>query len=407
MWRSVDAMFWKFWWAALLANVGDGIRLAALPLLGASLTTEPVFVGAVTATQALPWLFGGLAAGSLADRKSAHTLITVADVGRVSVLSLLAGLILIDKVTIGAVLVAACLLGLGEIIRDTAAQTVIPRLVNKALIERANGRLVAAEVVGGEFVGPPVGGALFVAGAAIPFIANGAALALCVLLIMSIPLSVLSTRFAAMAEASTPIASGVMAGLRWLKGQRVLCVLLVSVAAVALADSAWFALLVLFVGTTLDLSGSVYGLLLAVGGVGGSVGAMLAEHLIGASRHRVVLTWSLAVSGITPAVLIVVPTLWALTVVVVMTSASFAVLNVAALSLRHRLVPTVLLGRTTAAARTLTYGAAAVGAVVGGLAASEAGMLAPFALSGLIGLGATLAWLGNSRRGLDVPQESR
>jgi MFS family permease len=397
-------MFWRFWTAALLANVGDGIRLSAFPLLAAALTNEPVLVAAVTAAQALPWLLGGLAAGSLADRVSARALIAAADTGRVTVLALLVGLILTDHVAIGAVLVGACLLGRGEIVRDTAAQTVIPRLVDNRLIERANGRLVAAEVVGGEFVGPPVGAALFVAGAALPFVANGAALALCVLLVVSIPLSLLSTQLAPSAEGPAPIAHGVLAGLRWLRGQRLLCALFGAVAAVALADSAWFAILVLFVSKTLRLSGGVYGLLLAVGAVGGVVGALLAERLIGTTRHRAVLAWSLAVGAVTPAVLLIAPTLWALAGVVVITSASFAVLNVAAVSVRHRIVPAALLGRVTATSRTLTYAAAAAGALVGGLAAAEAGLSAPFALSGLIGVAATLAWVASSRPGLTVLQ---
>lgn len=39
--------FWTFWTAASLANIGDGIRLAAFPLLAASLTASPVGVAAV------------------------------------------------------------------------------------------------------------------------------------------------------------------------------------------------------------------------------------------------------------------------------------------------------------------------------------------------------------------------
>src|SRR5688572_32684940 len=81
--------FWTFWSAAALANVGDGIRLAAFPLLAASLTASPVGVAAVTAAQALPWLATGLLAGSLADRRGARTLLAQADTARVIVLAVL------------------------------------------------------------------------------------------------------------------------------------------------------------------------------------------------------------------------------------------------------------------------------------------------------------------------------
>ena len=389
----------------LLANVGDGIRLAAFPLLAASLTSDPLSVAAVTAAQALPWLLGGLAAGSLADRKPARTLIVLADGSRFMVLLGLIALIVTERVTVGAVLVAACVLGLGEIVRDTAAQTVIPRLVAKPMLERANGRLIAAEVLGGEFVGPPVGAALFVMGVALPFVANGAALVLCVLLIVSIPMTLLSSHLATSEGKTEEVGSGVIAGLKWLKGENVLRALLGTGAAIALADSAWFATLVLFVRHTLEMSGQTYGWLLAVGGVGGVLGALVAEWLIGANRHRAVLAWSLAVGGISPALLIIVPKLWAVTVVVVVTSASFAVLNVVSSSLRHRLVPISLLGRTAASARTLTFGATALGALVGGAVASAAGLLAPFALTAVIGVAATATWLVSSRRGLALPPQ--
>ncbi len=42
-----------------------------------------------------------------------------------------------------------------------AAQRVVPRLVPPASLERANGRLVAGQVVGNELVGPLVGASLF------------------------------------------------------------------------------------------------------------------------------------------------------------------------------------------------------------------------------------------------------
>src|SRR5574342_306809 len=86
---SLGRPFWTFWSAAALANVGDGIRLAAFPLLAASLTTNPVGVAAVTAAQALPWLVTGLLAGSLADRRGARTLLAQADIARGMVLAVL------------------------------------------------------------------------------------------------------------------------------------------------------------------------------------------------------------------------------------------------------------------------------------------------------------------------------
>lgn len=383
--------FWRFWCATLLANLGDGIRAAAFPLLAASLTDSPAVVGAIAMTAALPWLVTGLLAGALADRRSARLLLVGADTVRVVVLLGLLVVLLLDEASIALIAVAAFVLGVGETLRDTTAQTVVPRLVPAALIERANGRLVAGEVTGNEFVGPLVGGALFAAGAALPFVANSAVLAIAVLLVLTLPATVMAPRRPP-SPRSTDLPSTVRAGVRWLARHRTLRALVVAGALVALADSAWFAILVLYADSRLDLGAAGFGMLLAVGAAGGLLGAFAADRIIAQRRHRLVLLWSMAITAGAPALLLVAPQTWAAIVVVVTTSAAFGVFNVAATSLRHRLVPPQVLGRIVATWRTVVLGAGALGALTGGLVASARGLDAPFVLSVLLGGLAVVVW---------------
>nr|WP_296071538.1 MFS transporter [uncultured Actinoplanes sp.] len=383
---SLGRPFWTFWTASALANIGDGIRLAAFPLLAASLSAGPVGVAAVTAAQALPWLVTGLAAGALADRRGARQLLVWADGGRVVVLATLVVAVAAGWASLPLVVAASLLLGVGETVRDTAAQTALPFLVADRLLERANGRLVAGEIVGNEFVGPPVGAALFVAGAALPFAANGGSLALAVMLVLSLaPLPL---------PASPPAGAdrGVTAGLRWLARHRLLRTLTLVTAAVAAADSAWFAILVLYASVRLHAGAVGFGVLLATGALGGLLGSLLADRLVGGSRHRTILTWTLAVTAGIPVVLVFTSQLWAAVLVVVVTSGSFAVLNVTAVSLRQRIVPRELLGRVVAAGRTLAFGATAAGALLGGALTAVAGISAPFVFCAVVALVATVAW---------------
>jgi MFS family permease len=391
--------FWRFWAAATLANLGDGIRMAAFPLLAASLTDDAFAVAAVGAVTALPWLLTGLAAGSLADRRSARTLLAAADLGRVVVLLGLVAALLTNTATLPLVAVAAFALGVAETVRDTAAQTVVPRLVPSELLERANGRLVAGEVAGNEFVGPLIGAALFSVGVALPFAVNSATLAIAVLLVLSLPASLLSAS-ARRGEVGAPaVADGVRAGLGWLARHRVLRGLLGATALVMLADAAWFAIFVLYLDVQLDAGALGFGGFLAIGGVGGLTGALLADRLIGRRRHRTVLLGSIAVIAVTPALLLAAPTTWAAVVVVVATSGGFGVLNVAASSVRQRLTPPGLLGRVTAAWRTVVFGAGAIGALGGGAVASWQGLQAPFVLSAVLGVVAVALWWLSARRG--------
>ncbi|MDG4826361.1 MFS transporter [Asanoa sp. WMMD1127] len=390
---ALGGAFWRFWGASALANLGDGIRVAAFPLLAAALTASPVGVAAVAAAQFLPWLVTGLAAGALADRRGARQLIVAADVARVLVLLTLVVAVASGWATVGLVVAAAFLLGVGETVRDTAAQTAIPRLVHDSQLEKANGRLVAGEIVGNEFVGPPVGALLFVAGAALPFAVNGAALALAVMLVLSLPLSLVRA-----APATSPSASpGVLSGMRWLLRHPMMRTLVVVSAAVGAADSAWFAIFVLYARDSLGLGALGFGLLLATGAAGGLLGSFAADRLIARFTHRPVLAWSLAVTAGAPALLLVAPDRWAAAVVVITTSGSFAVLNVTALAIRQRAVPADLLGRVVAASRTMTYGCAALGALLGGTLAGTLGTEAPFFFSAAVAVAATAAWLSASR----------
>lgn len=357
-----------------------------------------MLVGAVTAAAGLPWLLTGLLAGSLADRVGARRLLPLADTVRVVVLAVLIALLVTDRAGIAAVLVAAFLLGAAETVRDTAAETVVPRLVSEDQLERAGGRLTAGSLIGNEFAGPLLGGLLFGAGAALPFIASSAATALAVLLVLTLPAAVLRL-LTPLGAAERAADSGTRAGLRWLRRQRVLGALVIVVALVALADSAWFAVFVLYTEGRLGLGPLGFGALLALGAGGGLAGALLADKVVAGRRHKGAVAWSCAVATATPALLLFAPQLWAAGVVVVVSSAAFGVLNVAAAGLRYRLVPRDLLGRVSAAWRTSAYAASAGGALAGGLIASTQGLSAPFVLSLAVGAVATALWLASTRTG--------
>jgi predicted MFS family arabinose efflux permease len=390
--------FWAYWAAASLANLGDGIRLAAFPLLAAQVTDDPFLVGAVAAVSGLPWLLTGLVAGSMADRFGVRFILPAADAARVVVLAGLVFLLLTDRAGIPVVLAAAFLLGVAETLRDTAAETVVPRLVAEGQLERAGGRLTAGALAGNEFAGPVLGGVLFGAGAALPFVASSAVTAFAVLLVLSLPVAVLRL-LGPVSPADRTAGQGIRAGLGWLGRQPVLRALVLVVAVIALADSAWFAVFVLYAEGRLGLGPTGFGALLALGAGGGLAGALLADRLVAGRRHRAAIGWSAAVVAGSPGLLLLAPHLGLAAVVVVATSAAFGVLNVAAAGLRYRMVPGELLGRVSAAWRTSAYVAAAAGALAGGAAAAARGLTAPFVLSVVLGGIATLTWLVSTRAG--------
>jgi MFS family permease len=77
--------------SSVISNVGDGIALAAGPLLVASLTRDPLLVSMTLLAQQLPNLLFGLPAGAIADRFDRRRIIAGVNLARAAVLAVLGG----------------------------------------------------------------------------------------------------------------------------------------------------------------------------------------------------------------------------------------------------------------------------------------------------------------------------
>ena len=82
------APFCRYWLSGFLSDFGNGVRLAAFPLLVAQLTREPAAVAAVTAVQGLPWLLLGTGAGVIADRVDRRRLMVTVDTARAAIIEI-------------------------------------------------------------------------------------------------------------------------------------------------------------------------------------------------------------------------------------------------------------------------------------------------------------------------------
>ncbi|HEX6326226.1 MAG TPA: MFS transporter [Jiangellaceae bacterium] len=265
--------------ATTLSNLGDGLRAAALPLLAASLTDDPVLVGGVAAAGWLPWLIFGLFAGVLIDRLDHRWLAGVADLGRLALLAGLSAAVVFGQAGLAAVYLVAFACGVAETVRDTTTATLVPDFVEPDRLDKANGQLFNAEAVGNELVGPPLGGYLFGVAAALPFALNGGLLAVAAALLFSLAAVTRPASPGAKRVAGSTVWRDIADGIRFLAAHRRLRTATLLGAALALADSAWFPLLVLYVRELLAMPGSAFGILLAVGAAGGLAGALCASWI--------------------------------------------------------------------------------------------------------------------------------
>jgi len=376
----LGSRYWTLWSASTLSNLADGILKVAVPLVALQFTRSPTLIAGLAFAFTLPWLIFALTAGALADRMDRRRLMLAANTVRAVVVGALTLATALGAGSIWMLYALAFCVGTAETVYDTSSQSILPQLVASDALPRANGRLFAAELTANEFVGPPLGGFLVAAGAAIAF---GAPVGLWLLAIAVLLL--VRGRFAVDHPRTTTIRTDIAEGLRFLWGNVVLRVLAIMVGVMNFASSAAFTVLVLFAvgpASPMKLTGSGYGVLLTASAAGTVLGTFLAElteRLVGRARSLV-----LSIGGI---VLTVAAPAFTTNPVLIgcaffLGGITVSIWNVITVSLRQRITPPRLLGRLNSAYRLLAWGTMPLGAAVGGAIAQLFGLEAVFVVMG-------------------------
>lgn len=385
--------FALLWGSAGLSNLADGVLKTAVPLIALQYTDAPALLGLVAAAVSLPWLLFALLAGALADRGDRRILMVVANAVRAAVLVAGSVAVWMDAGSIWLLAAVAFCIGSMETVYDTSAQSIVPQLVPKGDLVRANARLTAVELTTNQFVGPPLGGVLVAAGAAVALVVPGAMWLAALLVLLAIPGSFRIAR-----PARTSMAADVGEGLRFLWRSTQLRTLALMVGVVSLTISAAFTVLPLFATRTgqgadagLGLSEVGYGVLLAVSAIGGVLGASFAAPVV----RRIGRTASLTLTIATIVLFVGVGAVTELPVLVgaalALGSAAISIWNVITVSFRQRVTPGALLGRVNSAYRLLAWGTMPIGAALGGVLAEAVGVQAMFAIAAGV---AALAFVG-------------
>jgi len=374
----------KLWTAATISTLGDGVREAALPLLAASLTRSPGLIAFVAFAGRLPWLIFSLISGALVDRLDRRRVMWTVDLFRAGVMAALAALVLAGVARIPLLALVAFLLGTGETLFDNAAQAILPGIVRADLLETANSRLYAGEVVSNQFVGPPLGSFLFVALAALPFFLDATSFAAAALLVMSIGGVFRAERPSG--GQRTGIRQDIGEGVRWLWRHRLLRTLAIMLGTLNLVEGAFFAILVLFTLEILHVRETGYGLLLSAAAAGALVGSLVTTKVASRLGRGTVLLTSVAMVGASALVMGATSDPFVAAAMLAVSSGFGVAWNVVTVSLRQTIVPAPMLGRVNSVYRFLGWGSMPIGAALGGFVAERFGLRAPFYLAGVVEL---------------------
>jgi Na+/melibiose symporter and related transporters len=381
----LGAAFGRLWSASIASNLADGLGRTAIPLIATTLTRDPLLIAGVTAASFLPWLLFGLPAGLLLDRVDRRMAMAVANGLRV-----LMALVVALAVTTGLLtiwLLYACILiwGMGETVFDTGTNAVLPSTVPHAGLEKANGRIQAAQLVVDTFIGTPISGLKFAAAIALPVWSTAAGFAVSGMLALLLPATVARAAGAATGSAAhrgaRRVAHEAGEALAFIWRHRLLRALLILTTLAGGALSFGQASEVLYFLRTMSVPPALLGVMMAITGAGALLGSLSASALVRVAGRGRVMAGATLLGGIGLMLVGFAPGLVAALISYAVSAFAISVWNVPWASLRQELIPGELLGRTIGFIRSMSWGIIPLATVLGG-AVARVDLRLPFIIGG-------------------------
>jgi predicted MFS family arabinose efflux permease len=356
-----------------LSDTGDGISIAAGPLLVASMTHNAFLIASGALLQWLPPLLFGLWAGALSDRVNRKLIVVTVDLLRTAILLVLSLTIITGTVSIALVLVTMFVFGTAEVFANNTSQTLLPMLVRRDDLAIANARIQVGFITVNQLVGPPIGAALFAAGRAVPFVAESVLLAAGALLVLRIALPKHLRE-----DAPQAVWHDIKEGVRWVRRHAAVRTLVLTVFTFNITFGAAWSVLVLYASRRLGLGDIGFGLITTVQAVGGLLGTLSYGWIIRRVSLGNIMRIGLIIETLTHLGLALATTPWIAMPIFFVFGAHAFIWGTTSITVRQRAVPNALQGRVGSVNTVGVFGGLVVGSGIGGLLGQHVGIAAPF-----------------------------
>ena len=390
----------RFWLASTSSYFGAFLfSLALQVLVVVHLHGTAVDVGWLNASRWLPYVVLGLAAGVIIDRLHRKVVLVVTDISRSILLTLIFLTAIFDVLSIGWLMVIMILFGVMSIFNDAAYQSLVPEIVPRKLLTRANARLEQSAAVA-ETGGPVLSGAL-VSLITAPFTILINAFTY---LISGVLMSTINHK-PVENKTSKPFKGQVSEGLRWVYNHQYLKTLALNTHVWFFFHSMTITVIVTFVLIELQYSSFVLGFIIAALGLGALIGTSLSSKV--GEKWGVGRTMTLARALYFPAIILI-----ALTPATQQDELQFSALAViitgqllygfamglegpVEMGYRQSITPMHLQGRMNATMRSINRSMVVIGAPISGAIADFIGFREALWIAG-IGLAIVAIWFAFS-----------
>ena len=386
--------FATLWFGQTVSLFGSNITLLALPLAAATqLAATPVQMGMMQSAQYLPFLLFGLLAGVWVDRMPRRPVMLAADLGRAVALAVVPVAAWGGWLSMPVLYAVTFAMGTLNLFFEAAYAAILPALVPASELARSNSKLQTSAAVA-EIAGPGLAGWLVQAGTAAGALLGDAASFLVSAGALFWMRPAEPARAAARRESLwRELREGLAAVLR----NPYVRPLTLCSASANIFINMHLACIILYLTREIALSPAQIGLIFSAGSVGGLLGALGTGPItrrIGVGRA--VIGESIAV-GVAAILIPCASRAGALALPLLALAQAFwgfwlPLYVVNAASLRQLTSPAHMLGRVTASSRFVSWGAAAVGFVLGGALAEQIGLFAALLVAG-VGLLVSAAWV--------------
>ena len=407
--------FGKLWTAAAFSNLADGLGRVAVPLIATTLTRDPLAISAITALAFLPWLVFGLPAGMLVDRFDRRWIMAIANGIRGLAAVGLAVLTVSGALDIWWLFAGVLVFGLGETLFDNATNAIMPAVVKRPALDRANGWMQAAQITIDSFISSPIGGVLFAISLALPLWVGAAGYLIPIVLAVMLPLSaarplrdaratsvraeaavaagdpLAASEEAAETDAAAPASSNVSArdAFVYLWNHRFLRSMVIFTSIVGSAFAFAQAPVYLYFLDVQHVPAAAIGVVTAGIGLGGLAGSLVASSLVAKFGRGPVMLGANVVAAISLAAVWAAPEAITGTIAYGLMAAAVSVWNVPWGALRQTIVPGHIFGRVLGITRTFTWGIFPFATLLGGWVA-RIDLRLPFLIAAGVTLVATL-----------------
>jgi MFS family permease len=383
---NFSSAFNRLWSAAISSNFADGILRVSVPLIAVKLTTSPVSISAISALTMLPWLLFAIPIGGLADRINRKKFLAFAHAVRTIVAALVSLAITTHVLTIELLFLAVAIFGTCEVIADTTAQTLIPRLLTKEQREKGNSRLYLAETLVQDFMGSPTGGFLYGVAIGLPLFISSAGYFIAAVLVLAIPLQALHDVREKGEEPKDrePFWSEIRFGIKYLYEHKLMLHLVLMTTSLGFWFNFGTATVVLFILKVLHLKPQYFGLVMAIQGTGSIIASLTAARASERFGRARVMGWSMIVQCAIWIATAFLTNIVPFVLMGIIATGLGTYWNILIMVTYQELIPNHLYGRIHGTRRTLVWGMMPFGSLLGGYV-STFGLRIPIFIGGVIG----------------------